>query len=146
MRQEIMSMDQIKQLRSEFKKQGRLNSDNTISLYHVLPSDYVSSVLEKGLSPAFHPAPGQSWVAAHSKYATYFHADKLAAIENVKQGDGYLSLIEAKIPVTPKSMIRVLPDEDVDTNVKKGLRALKETSSIAYIGGVPARSLKLLMQ
>ena len=139
-----MDMNQVKQLRAEFKKQGRLNPDNTVSVWHVLPTDYVDSVLQKGFRPAFNKAPGQPWAAEHSKYATYFHGDKAAALANVEQGEGYLSMIEARIPVTPKSMIRVLPDEDVSKNVKYGLKSLKETGSIAYIGGVPAQALKLV--
>jgi hypothetical protein len=144
----IMSMAQAVEMREELKEQGRLNPDGrTVSYWHVTDTDSADSIKEKGLVPGYHEAIGQEWKATHSDYATYFFGDKDTAVASLKDvievtqiKDSYV-LVEAKIPVTPKSLIRILPDEDVSPDTTKYKQALVSGDSIAYVGGIPAHAL-----
>lgn len=141
LRRDIQTMEFAKDVRKQLAAQGRLNEDGrTISVYHLTSSDYTESIMQGGLIPAKESAPGQSWAAEHSKYATYFLLDREVAIDQAKQAEG-AAVIEARIPITPKSLIRILPDEDSSTNAKDGIKTLLEGGAIAYIGGIPATHL-----
>lgn len=145
-RQDIMSVADANKLRSEFKSQGRLNEDGrTVSVFHTTSSDSAKKILALGFIPGAESAPGQAWKAKHSSYATYFHGDARAAWRDAVQSGPRedWTVIEARIPITPKSLIRVLPDEDVSLDRKYGVRALLNTEAIAYIGGVPPNALRL---
>jgi len=148
----IMSMNEVQNVRDQLQEQGRLNDDGrTVSLYHVTSSDDLESIMENGLVPGFHEATGQTWKATHSDYATYFFGDKDRAIEQAMDvnsmmpeiPDAYV-VIEAKIPITPKSLIRVLPDEDTSPDPNDGISELLSGGAVAYIGGVPAHSVSRL--
>lgn len=127
-----------KRVRQELKRKGRLNPDGTLSLYHVSLSDD-DKIASQGLIPAKEPAPGQDWAAEHSKYATYFFNDKAHAIDQAQQSGG--TVWEARIPVTQKTIERIIPDEDASPNVYDGLKILREGGGLAFIGGVPAHAL-----
>jgi len=137
-----MSIADAKRVRKELAQQGRLNSDGrTVSLYHVTDDDSAKSIAQQGLIPGHHAAPGQTWKAKHSDYATYFLLDKEVALDqSLQAGEGW-SFLEVKIPITPKSIIRIIPDEDSERDVTKGLNVLLSGGSVAYIGGVPASAI-----
>lgn len=144
LRRDITDMTGAKKVRSELQKQGRLNQDGkTTSLYHITDPEYVASILKAGLIPGKEEATGQQWKAAHSDYATYFYLDKGVALDHAEQAGG-MKVLEAKIPITPKSLIRILPDEDSDPDPKNGVKVLLEGGTVAYIGGVPSTHLSLV--
>ena len=144
LRRDITDMTGAKKVRSELQKQGRLNQDGkTTSLYHITDPEYVTSILKDGLIPGKEKATGQQWKAAHSDYATYFYLDKGVALDHAEQAGG-MKVLEAKIPITPKSLIRILPDEDSDPNPKNGVKVLLEGGTVAYVGGVPSTHLSLV--
>ncbi|MDZ4343573.1 MAG: phage minor head protein, partial [Candidatus Binatia bacterium] len=115
----------------------------------IAEQETLTAIEKNGLIPGAQAAPGQPFKAAHSSYATYFHASLDAAEANVRQAGGdkvlgnYAVIVEARIPITPKSLIRLLPDEDVSPNRKDGVKALLETSAVAYIGGVPPSAIRI---
>jgi 2'-5' RNA ligase len=141
----MLERSEIKELRQHLKNEGRLNPDGrTTPLYHVTDADTAKLIMERGLIPGAQAAPGQSWAATHSKYATYFHGSRDAAIGNAEQaGEGWV-VVQANIPVTQKSVIRFLPDEDVHHDPLYGLQALRNGEAVAYIGGVPKSALSVI--
>jgi hypothetical protein len=146
--QDIMSMEQVKVLRGDLKGKGLLNDDGrTVSLYHITDDDSAQNIEKIGFVPGYHAAPGQTWKSTHADYATYFFVGdigKEVAIDQAKQAGGGFDVVEAKIPVTPKSMIRIIPDEDVSSDIHTGVKTLLEGGTIAYIGGVPSDSVKII--
>lgn len=141
LRRDIVDMKRVKEIRAELKAQGRLNDDGrTVSVYHATVAD-ADQILEQGLVPAASEASGQEWKAEHSDYATYFHSSRELAERDIEYGG---TVIEARIPVTPKSLIRFLPDEDMDSDIHNGVKTLLEGGAVAYIGGVPASALKVV--
>lgn len=131
----------VKRAKGDLKKQGRLNSDGTVSLYHATIHD-PESILEHGLVPSFNSPSGQDWDATHSKYATYFHLDRDVAERDVESGG---HVIEARIPVTAKTLERFVPDEDSSDQHWQGAQILVHGGgAVAFIGGVPAHALKVV--
>ncbi len=130
-------------------RQGRLNDDGTVSLYHVTMSDNVDNILKDGLIPARQPAPGQTWKAEHSSYATYFHGNDDPAIRDYVQsgtledGSPIAAIIEARLPVHEDFLRRVIPDEDVSPDTNKGLETLLRGEAVAIVGGIPAKNLRV---
>lgn len=144
-RRDIVSVNEAKQIREKLKAAGRLNSDGrTINLYHVTDEDFVDSILKNGLIPSKEKATGQQWKAKHSDYAIYFHLDLATANRDVEQAGGGYAVIKASVPITPKSLIRIIPDEDTGLNIHEGVQALLEGGPIAYIGGVPPQVLSVI--
>jgi ADP-ribose pyrophosphatase YjhB (NUDIX family) len=139
----IVTVADANRFRAALKSQGRLNEDGrTVSLWHVTDADAASKIEQAGMIPSGQSATGQSWKATHSGYATYFHGTKAAADENVANSEGLVA-VEVRIPVTPKSLIRFLPDEDVSLKKEYGPTALLNGESVAYIGGVPKESVRV---
>jgi len=133
-------------IRKQFAKQGRLNPDGrTVSVYHVTDSDNVESITSHGLIPSAKVAPGQPFAARHSSYATYFHGSEEGALADLERANedmpGAFALIKANIPITPKALLRIIPDEDLGMKITEGLSALLEGDAVAIIGGVPAASV-----
>lgn len=134
-----------KKLFDSLKKQGRLNDDGTVSMWHVTTPDRVDSIMKQGFIPAKEEAPGQYWQAEHSPYATYFHCDRFAAMSNAMQmnemaemDEPAASVVEARIPLDGGGLRRIIPDEDVSLDTNEGLDALERGESVAVIGGWPA--------
>lgn len=127
---------------AELEKKGRLNDDGTVSLFHVTTDDNVDVIKENGLIPGMSEATGQTWKADHSDYATYFFGNREQAQDQVDQAGGGFTVIEARIPITPLTLARVLPDEDMSTDPKDGIKTLIGGGSVAFIGGVPASALR----
>lgn len=125
------------------KRQGRLNPDGTVSLYHVTIAD-PKSIMERGLVPGFEAPAGQDWAADYSAHSTYFYLDKGVAIDHAEQGGEGHAVIEARVPITKWTLQRFLPDEDTSPNVDRGPETLVEGGTVAFIGGVPASAVKLL--
>lgn len=130
---------QVAALGRDLRKQGRVNADNTVSVYHVTETSSLASIREHGLIPGASAAPGQDWAAGHAAYATYFHSDRANAERDVEDSGGELSIVEARIPLTNDALDRVIPDEESDEG---GLQSLAHGGPIAIIGGVPAGSLR----
>lgn len=138
----IRSVADAKAVRAMLREQGRLNPDGrTVSLYHVTDSDSVTSILRQGLIPGYQKAPGQDWQAEYSAYATYFFEDRGVAADQAAESGAGWSVIEARIPITPKSLLRILPDEDSGEDIMMGVDVLLDGGTVAYIGGVPAAAL-----
>lgn len=138
-----------KKLWDSLAQQGRLNDDGTVSLWHVTFPDRAEKILEDGFVPAKESAAGQPWQATHSSYATYFHADKEAALENARQAQELMqmdeiaiSVVEARIPIDAESLRRIIPDEDVTLDTDEGLDVLERGEAVAVIGGWPAEWLR----
>jgi hypothetical protein len=114
---------------------GQLNS----RLYHITDSERVMGIAEQGLVPGKENPLGQTWQAEHAGYATYFHssadaatadADRFGELAGVKP-----PMVIADIPPTKEYAKRILPDEDVDLDVNRGLQALAGGDPVAVIGG-----------
>lgn len=145
LRREIVSVNDAKEIRKKLKASGRLNDDNTVSLYHVTLKDpeTLKGIRDRGLVPGAQQAPGQNWKAEHSSHSTYFHSSKEVAERDVEQSDGTAVIVEARIPITPKNLIRFLPDEDSSRDPKQGVNELLKGGAVAFIGGVPNSSIKV---
>ena len=146
---EIVSIEEAKEIRQQFAKKGRLNPDGrTVKIYHVTldDEDVLAKIQKEGLVPGASGPAGQTFAAEHSQYATYFHTDRDIAMRDVIQSEGTVVLIEADIPITPKSLLRIIPDEDASNIFSsiEGRKVLLEGGPVAYIGGVPAKALKIV--
>jgi SPP1 gp7 family putative phage head morphogenesis protein len=140
---EARTETQVNSIRKQLARQGRLNSDGTVSLYHVTYTDNVSSITNKGLVPAFEKAAYQpEFVAKHSEYATYFWTSEKEAKDWTKENGG--KVIEARIPITKETVRRIIPDEDWSDNINRGPETLIKGGLVAFIGGVPSVALRTL--
>lgn len=142
-----VSARRLGEIRDALNRQGRANADGTISIYHVTTPDVTGAIRKQGLVPSGQPAPGQQWEAEHSRYATYFHTSQEVALRDVSQMremGGEAALIEAQIPLSPKALQRILPDEDFSDNIAEGLNLLTDGGPVAVVGGVPADSLRVV--
>ncbi|HLE04556.1 MAG TPA: minor capsid protein [Anaerolineales bacterium] len=134
--------------RKALRVEGPRGSSEIVTLlYHVTVPDNIAEILERGLVPHARSAPGQPWKALHSDYATYFHPSLDAAKANVDQAreiGADASIVVARLPVTSEALRRVIPDEDVDLDVSKGLEALGNQEAVAIIGGIPSEGVSVL--
>lgn len=139
--------DQTNAYIDRLKAAGRLNDDGTVSLYHLTlgDDDAVKNILEKGLIPNAQQSLGQQlWAAGHAAYGTYFFTEKEQALNQQEQSGGTTALIEARIPITPLTIMRFVPDEDESDQAIDGPEILVRGGALAFIGGVPAKALKLI--
>jgi hypothetical protein len=134
--------DQLLNTRKRLQELGMLENGNLV-LYHVTAEENVGSISKAGLVPKGAAAAGQDFKALHSDYAIYFHSDKKVAMRDIEQSVG-LKIVKAHIPVTDETLSRILPDEDVYLNNAKGVDALLEKASVAFIGGVPKSAIKVM--
>lgn len=144
-RRNIMSVAGAKGIRDKLQSQGRLNPDGrTVSIYHVTTPENTDSILKHGLVPGASEAPGQDWKAAHSEYGTYFHQDRGVALRDAKEIGGHV--IEARVPITPKALLRFVPDEDTGRDKHDYHGALLSGEAVSYVGGIPHHALSKLKQ
>jgi hypothetical protein len=118
-----------------------LKGKGDVELWHVTSSDHDGSVSKAGLVPAASEEAGQCYKAPLSKFATYFFADRGAAMKTAADmaalaGKGSVTVWKATLPRDKGTASRILPDEDVSLNPNDGLRALLGEGSVAVVGGV----------
>lgn len=138
-------------LKQQLAKQGKLDADGNVTLYHVTPAENLDSIAKKGLVPGEKPAPGQTFKATHSGYATYFHSSEdaiYAQMQQIKDLEGNTDgwkVLKAKLKVDSDFLKRLLPDEDVSLDPAHGFKALIDGEGVAIIGGVNPSGLSNLV-
>ena len=138
---------QVKSAQGQLRRQGRLNDDGTISLYHVTSKERLEEIKEKGLVPGAQAPVGQTFAAQHSQYATYFHSTREAGMADYlrnKELDPSSAIVEIRMPLTNRTVRRMLPDEDTGMALNRGLNTYLMGDAVAIVGGAPASSVRMV--
>ena len=117
------------------------NKRKPARVYHTTYISNLPGIVQGGLIPGKGDAAGQSWKAAHSDYATYFHSTEAVAIRDASLMEGAV-VVTAKAARTGKLARSILPDEDASLNPDDGLKEFNSGGPIAIIGGMPASSIE----
>lgn len=128
-----VSDKQVESVKLALAKSGRLNSDNTVTMYHQTSSSSSHTILKEGLTPKD--------LGQYEGDEVYHTAVVFVTQTKPKAAHWGSDTLEVRVPVTKEGLARLLPDPETwgGGGAKDGIKALLGADSdMAILGGVPA--------